>query len=285
MQRNALTGIILHIGNKYHPLSRLRKTRWFQKLTVLLNIPLPIRFPDIDRPVYVSLSRNLSFVLSAGEAAEEAERGYFIRITKLGGFQTFYDIGANVGLYGFMFKNLVPRGKVLLFEPDVSNAKLIRRTLDKYPRDDTQLVEAAVSDREGTADFYEDALSGAAGTLQLDVRGGFVSTHYHVVPSKITVKTVTLDQMVLQHGAPDFIKIDVEGAELSVFEGASNLIETSHPAIMFECDSRDLKIMDILARAGYVLFDFSTLKKTDVLLHNILALHGEKHKDIISAIT
>jgi len=235
--------------------------------------------------VYVSLSKNLSFVLSAGVAAEEAERGYFIRITKLGGFRTFYDIGANVGLYGFMFKNLVPRATVLLFEPDVSNAKLIRRTLGKYPRDDIRLIEAAVSDREGTSVFYEDTLSGAAGTLQLDARGGFVSTHYHVLPSKITVKTVTLDRTVLRHGVPDFIKIDVEGAELGVFEGASNLIATAHPAIMFECDSRDEKIMDMLVRAGYVLFDFSTLKKTDVLLHNILALHGEKHKDIISAIT
>jgi hypothetical protein len=82
------------IRERYHPLFHLRKVSGFQKLTRRLDVPIAIRFPSISHPLYVSFSKNLSYVLSWGAADEERERQNFIAVVKMGGFRCFYDVGA-----------------------------------------------------------------------------------------------------------------------------------------------------------------------------------------------
>jgi hypothetical protein len=128
------------IRERYHPLFYLRRFSAFQKLTRFLDVPLAIRFPYISHPVYVSLSKNLSFVLSGGAAGEERERQHFVELVQLGGFSRFFDVGANIGLYGFMFRTIVKNGVVVMFEPDDANARLIRRTIARAALREVQLV-------------------------------------------------------------------------------------------------------------------------------------------------
>jgi FkbM family methyltransferase len=235
--------------------------------------------------VYVSLSKNLSYVLSSGSAGEEDERKNFIGLVKLAGFRRFFDVGANIGLYGFIFRTIVPDGVVTMLEPDEDNAQLIRRTIDRVGLMDVHLVQAAASDSEGALTFYKDELSGATGSIQ---RGGkadaFVFIHHRYKPREVSVASVTLNALASRYGDPDLIKIDVEGAELSVLHGAAMLIERSHPALFFECDENQDVVGSFLSERGYVFFDFSTMSMKKELAHNSLALHLSTHATLLDTI-
>jgi FkbM family methyltransferase len=277
--------VLSFIRERYHPLFHLRRFQIFQKLTHCFDWPLAIRFPSISHPVYVSLSKNLTFVLSRGTVGEERERQNFIAIVKKGGFRRFYDVGANIGLYGFMFRTIISNGVVTMFEPDEDNAELIQRTISSARLLEVQLVQAAVSDCDGTLTFYKDDLSGATGSIH---RGGqkdsFVSIHHRYEPRAVSVRSVKLDEIADRNGDPDIIKIDVEGAELSVLHGSEKLIERSHPALFFECDENQAVIREFLSNRGYVCFDFSTMCITKELVHNNLALHVTEHAALLSNI-
>jgi FkbM family methyltransferase len=104
-------------------------------------------------------------VLSGGTVSEERDRENFIALVKKAGFRRFFDVGANIGLYGFLFRTIVAESVVTMFEPDEDNARLIRRTLSRTGLYDVKLMEVAVSDAEGPATFYKDELSGATGSI------------------------------------------------------------------------------------------------------------------------
>jgi hypothetical protein len=72
-----------------------------------------------------------------------------------------------------------------------------------------------------------------------------------------TVPSVSLDWAAERIPPPDVLKIDVEGAELGVFQGAAKLLETKRPVVLFESfvgESQD-EITRILKRLGYTLYD------------------------------
>ena len=67
-------------------------------------------------------------------------------------------MGANIGLYGFIFGSVANDGTVTMIEPDDSNAKLIRKTILASKLRLT-LVEAAASDESRALTFYKDDLT------------------------------------------------------------------------------------------------------------------------------
>ncbi|MBY6241125.1 FkbM family methyltransferase [Methylosinus sp. Sm6] len=277
--------LLLKIREAYHPLFYLRRYRLFREFVKLLDFTIGIRFPFVDHKIFISFSKNASLWLSRGEAGEQRERENFLEIVSRGGFTTFYDVGANVGVYAFMFKSRVERGRVLLFEPDPGNAARIRSTIANSSLGDVELLECAASDKKSREDFYVDEASSATGTIRDD--GALTSFHavYHgVTPNKIVVDTVTLDEIALSRFDPDIIKIDVEGAEAKAFAGAWKLIQRRPPAIMFECSTFDVSIREKLLAAGYELFDMETLESASRLHLNNLALHRQRHRDLIEAI-
>jgi FkbM family methyltransferase len=278
-----MRNIILFIRHRYHPLFHLRRFYLFKLLTRLLDVPVAIRFPSIAHPIYVSLTKNLAFVLSAGEAGENLERGNFTRLCMLGQFTRFADVGANIGLYGFLFRAHVSAGVVTMFEPDPRNAALIIRTLTKNGISNIQLLQAAASDVSGTVTFLVDDLSGATGAIDRGAAGTpFVSLHHNTTPRSISIKSVLLDDIYSGADDPELIKIDVEGAELKVLHGAKNLLARSQPAIIFECDYNQEQMLEFLTARGYIFFDLTTLQRIYKLAHNSLAMHSIKHATLIS---
>jgi len=279
-----LTKLVLAIRERYHPLFHLRKLRLFRQATKFLDRPIAIHFDGINHPVYVSLSKNLSWVLSNGRAGEEAERTNFLNIVGIGSFKTLWDVGANVGLYGFLFASAVKDGSVLMFEPDQANTRLIKATIARSSLKSVGLIEAAVSDVTGNINFQLDEVTGATGTLNA-ADSSFIVRHHDTMPTTVTVSCVTLDGIANDVSLPpDFIKIDVEGAELRVFWGADATIKRYSPAIFFECDTDQGVIRTHLLGRGYHLFDFETMKESESVPHNCLALHGTHHAKIIEAV-
>jgi FkbM family methyltransferase len=124
------------------------------------------------------------------------------------------DVGANVGCYALALGRWVwPGGHVYAFEPAPAAFELLRRHVRLNRQTDViSPVALAVSDRPGTARF---CTKGAAGGNRLagEAAGG------------IAVAVTTIDAFCTSLGLqPDFIKIDVEGAELHVLRGARQTI-------------------------------------------------------------
>lgn len=277
-----MTRLMLFIRNRFHPLFYLRQFSVFQRATRLLDIPIAIHFKEVSHPVYVSLSKNLGWVLSRGASGEEGERKNFIWLIDSGRFRRFLDVGANIGLYGFIFGSATKDGTVAMIEPDQSNAILIRKTILASKLHST-VVEAAASDESSTSMFYKDDLTGSTGSLVRSAGDSFIAFHHHQNPSAVSVRSITLDELYPLE-SPDFVKIDVEGAELKVLRGGEAMLSRSHPALMFECDQDQEAVRVFLHRHGYLFFDMESLAAIDSIPHNCLALHCVKHADIVTTI-
>ncbi len=127
------------------------------------------------------------------------------------------DVGGHIGSFISPARQIAPQGKHTIIEASPTKASWLR---SKFP--DCRVENVAVSDREGSALFYEDPN-----------RPGFSRLTTETGPHSYEVKTTTLDNLSL--GQVDLLKIDVEGFELQVLKGAAATIEESRPPIIFEC--------------------------------------------------
>jgi FkbM family methyltransferase len=131
-----------------------------------------------------------------------------------------YDVGGHVGYYTVTMATLAgPQGRVFTFEPRPLNAAYIRRHLEINGVTNVTLTQAAVSDHAGKAGF--EARTGT-GTGRLSESGN------------LQVQCVVLDDWVKAHGIPppSFVKIDVEGGEIGVLNGARRTIEAARPKLL-----------------------------------------------------
>lgn len=118
----------------------------------------------------------------------------------------FYDVGANVGFYSLLAAKL--RAKVVACEPDPANVALLKRH-SELNRASIAIEQVAICEREGF-DYFQSA--GPEGVLG---RG------------PLQVRTIRLDSLLARYPVPTIIKIDVEGAEWRVLEGASEILKQS----------------------------------------------------------
>ena len=138
------------------------------------------------------------------------------------------DVGANCGLYTRKLSRLSSR--VHAFEPSHKMAELLRRT----SASNVNVHEMALSDQSGNADLFTPRDRGELiyGLASLEPRQ--VSSDQGLVSTK--VPTDRLDAIV-QEGVA-FVKIDVEGHELNVLNGAVELLEHSQPVFLVEAEDR-----------------------------------------------
>jgi FkbM family methyltransferase len=143
---------------------------------------------------------------------------------------TFYDVGANAGFFSLLGATLVgPKGKVVSFEPHPETAAQLRRQMSANCCNNVEVIEAAVCDKIGTAQFADDTIAVMASL------GGANSAS-----RTITVQTTTLDNLVQYRPSPDLLKIDVEGAEIETLLGAEKLILHKRPILLVELHSTDI---------------------------------------------
>lgn len=122
---------------------------------------------------------------------------------------TIYDIGANRGQFTLLFSHLVGEtGRVISFEPVEKLADTVRRNVELNEIGNARVVAAAASDEEGTAEFAYTDQHSTQGMLQE------TEPSYQLEGADtIEVRTVRLDDVVgdIEGGAPDVMKVDVEG--------------------------------------------------------------------------
>lgn len=172
---------------------------------------------------------------------EYKERVLFEKTVKRG--NVVFDIGAHAGFYTLLASALTgPSGKVFAFEPLPENLAKLKKHLALNHITNVSVVDAAVFDYCGTADFD---------TGEGNYRG-------RVSPrGKLKVKVVCLDELTAKAElpVPDCIKIDVEGGELAVLKGAKDVIKAAHPVIFLSIHSNQAKeqACELLAFSGYAI--------------------------------
>ncbi len=159
----------------------------------------------------------------------------------------FYDIGANAGFFTLLGSKCVgPRGRVFSFEPLPENIRSVRAQLQLNDAANCEVVDAAVADRAGTVEFYEGEDTSTAHLKRAD-RGDAGA-------AAIAVRAIRLDEFVATSPVPDFIKMDIEGAELAALRGADGLLHSENPPkILIEFHGEALRRdgLALLRECGY----------------------------------
>jgi FkbM family methyltransferase len=147
------------------------------------------------------------------------------------------DIGAYCGLYTLTAsKKVGPKGRVIAFEPTSYQMRRLRSNLALNLAKNVTAEKLALGDAEGQSDFFV-APGGFAGFSSLRAPGAIEAPTF-----RTRVNVTTLDAYLSRKKVTkvDFIKIDVEGGELDVFKGASNLLrQKPRPVIL--CELQDLR--------------------------------------------
>jgi FkbM family methyltransferase len=145
---------------------------------------------------------------------------------------TFYDVGANIGFFSLLAARLVgPTGRVIAFEADPEVAARLREHVARNDGASISVEEKAAWSSAAPVLFAraDPSLSPDRGLGHVVAAGATEIPH-----SAIRVETVVLDEYAAGVRAPDFIKCDVEGAEVDVFRGAQTILTEKKPIILCE---------------------------------------------------
>jgi len=207
---------------------RKEKARSFYARWVRMfpKIPLPVRLPFggwwLARNDFIS-----STIIYGG--FEEGERIFVERLLRPG--MVVLDIGANQGFYSVLASKLVGRsGRVFSFEPSPRERKALLLHMRLNLCGNVSVQSLALGDAETTSDLH----------VVEDTHTGLNSLRPPVTTSQtfvVRVRVTTLDAWLRIHEIPhiDFMKMDVEGGELAVLRGASELLDrVPRPIILAE---------------------------------------------------
>ncbi len=176
--------------------------------------------------------RDIGFKLLAdGFQEEKYETEVFKKKVREG--MVVVDVGANIGYYSLIAAKLVGKsGIVYAFEPMLSNYALLCKNIEINSYINVVPIQKAVSNKTGKSKlWYEKDWSGSPSFWKecaLTVshhksleKGGFVE-----------VETIALDEF-LRNQKVDIIKIDAEGAEGLILDGAKRILKSNYPLVIF----------------------------------------------------
>jgi FkbM family methyltransferase len=166
-----------------------------------------------------------------------------------------FDVGGNVGAYSVPIASRFPGARVIAFEPIPLNAALIRVSSLVNGLGNVLVIQACVTDTAGSVSLSLSSDSAYS---------SMVDTRRRPEVARIICDGVRLEEVALRLdvGRPTLLKIDVEGAELRVLEGARSLFESGVLAprlVMLELYDPNLAVfgtsisgvIDLMAKWGY----------------------------------
>ena len=269
--------------------------RLFRKLTLLLN-------PNALMTWVIPNGFRFSCLLASGTARmkiiqgeiETTERAFVGSVLQDG--DIFLDIGANYGLFTLEAAKVVGSGgQVIAFEPSTREAKILHHNIQQNNLTNVVHIGLALSDVCGTARFGV-ATDGGLNSLAENKH------QEQIIQSWDEVPTSTLDAWLETQphlNTVRLIKMDVEGAECKVIQGANRLLTHQAPMLLCEvCDATlagfqntGKALYTTLQSYGYQMFEFApdgTLLPSVIRTHydaiNLVAIkHTEDIKQFVEA--
>jgi FkbM family methyltransferase len=224
-------------------------------------------------PLYITPDAQLKY-LKLGKNAFDSD---LIKIAEkfLQKESNVWDIGGNVGIFTFAASEIACNGKILCVEADIWLASIIIRSkrLKHHRAKNISIIPGAISDKNSISKFLIAERGRASNSLAISKgrsqMGGIRDVLY--------VPTITLDCLFEKFGKPDFIKIDIEGAELMALSGASNILINARPIFYIEVGEEVSKeVFDIFNKNKYRAYDFDGHYVKSSLFANLFFIPEEK---------
>lgn len=180
-----------------------------------------------------------------------------------------FDVGAHQGESIAFFRSLYMNAKIYSFEPEPQNfIALLKKSIDNK----TFAFNVAIGDSNETTFFYRQGLSHLGGLLPIN-HNSSDSLGYaeRAKNEKISVEKIKLDTFCIQNSINhiDILKIDVQGFEVGVLNGASEILKKTD-CVTIEISLYDfyqtegsqlLQVEQIMANAKFILWDISKVSK------------------------
>lgn len=202
---------------------------------------------------------------------------------------TILDIGGHIGYLTLYFNSLISsRGRIFVFEPGLDNLYYLKKNLIQH---NIQLIEKAISDKNGTINFFVESMTGQNNSIYENYPVFKVNKEYSSSKeqyNKVKVQSITVDSAIDEYGiSPDFIKIDIEGAELLALKGMLKCLAKFTPKMLIEVTLNKNDVFALLIKEGYIMISpqGKVIKSPNGIGGNIFCLHEQKHKDYIKKIT
>jgi FkbM family methyltransferase len=213
--------------------------------------PHLLRYVPGTRPVRLKHANSPDFIVR-----NDVKQTLFV-IERVRPGEFVLDIGGNVGQYAILFGALVnASGKVITFEPDAKQRQLLIENVQLNKFTERIVVEEfALCDTNGTHKFFsrdDDQMCSLA-------RSGLGTNAESPDVKEQIVRTMRLDDYLTMHklGFPDWVKLDAEGAEISILRGAQNLLRSAatiicelHPYAWGEFDSSYEELLTMIRESG-----------------------------------
>ena len=162
------------------------------------------------------------------------EKRMYLSIVRKG--DVVIDVGANVGYFTKLFSDLVgPGGEVHAFEPLQSTFQLLSRNIRRFPAHrNVSLNCLALGDQNQKTILYVPDSDHVQAALTRHRDGSWISNQIRAV----NVEMIRLDRYAERFPKIDFVKCDVEGAELLVLRGGQSTLRRCRPNIFLELEER-----------------------------------------------
>ena len=170
---------------------------------------------------------------------------------------TVVDVGANLGYYSLLAARLVgSSGRVVAFEPNSENCRLLLSSVRLGEVANVELIPVACDRATGWA-YY---------STHVGSNGGLIDAGDVLHRPGVVIPTFRLDDVVT--GPVDFLKLDVEGAEGRVVQGATRVLERERPVVTTELKEEMLERVSDMSLADYLGY-FEELGYTPAMLDKV----------------
>jgi|GEM_PF-1472383 len=173
--------------------------------------------------------------------------------------QTIVDVGAHQGMFSIPAARQVgPDGKVISIEPHPDNLKRLTRNKEANGIKHLCIVPVAAANFSGATDFFVTPLGSGGHSLFIRSEGDLIAQR-----DSIPIQARKLDDILQDAGVfqPDLIKIDVEGAALSVLDSAPRTL-ASRPRLILEVEGTQKEMQQVrryLEARGYQTTQFDSI--------------------------
>ena len=173
-----------------------------------------------------------------------------------------FDVGANTGSYALLCQEINPHSQIFCFEPHPQTFSLLQKQVQN--NNNIKFFNLALSNKSGNLALYDyqDNLNSRHATLCQDV----LETVTNQKTIKFEVSVSTLDQIIIEQQIKKIhlLKVDVEGSDLQVLQGAkSAIVNNIVQAIQFEFTKNN-------STAKVFMKDFFDLLAKDFKLYRLL---------------
>ncbi|MFZ0492568.1 MAG: FkbM family methyltransferase [Acidimicrobiia bacterium] len=181
-----------------------------------------------------------------------------------------FDVGAAGGTYMWLFARFSsPGGRVFSFEPRPRSARAIERFRRLAGMENVSVHQVGFAEQERSVTVLIPTWRGFQFTTRAfiapEVDAELPEGFTNLLP--MIIQLTTLDQFVIDASVEriDFLKADVEGAELSLLEGGKESIERWRPTVLLEIEDRHLgrygqrasEVVEFMTDRGYRMLTFS----------------------------